>query len=52
MALARFFHILGKIIDSDLWVKIVEHQKREKHSDFIWKDELARIRDPNYKVRK
>ena len=48
-------HLKSKMrrgVDSDLWVEVVEHQKREKYSEFIWKDELARIRDPNYKVRK
>lgn len=43
---------MRKGVDSDLWCEVVEHQKREDFSEHVWRKELARIRDPNYKIRK
>ena len=42
---------MRKGVDSDLFCEVVEHQKREKYSEFIWRVELARIRDPNYRIK-
>lgn len=43
---------MRKGVDSDLWGECVEHQKREKYSEFCWRYELQRLRYPGYEIRK
>ena len=49
----RQVHLKSKMrkgVDLDLWVEIVEHQKREDKSEFRWRSQLAKMphRDSNY----
>lgn len=39
-------HLKSKMrsgVDSDLWVEVVEHQRREDYSEFIWRHELVKM---------